>query len=71
MCKHNNTFWSDNKVNNQDHNVSESNLIEYVKFLVDNIYIQVADRVYKQKIGMYTDGNRLCSSPSKFILILL
>ena len=49
---HNNAFWSDNKVNNQEHNVSESNLIEYVRFLVDSIYIQVGDRVYKQKIGI-------------------
>ena len=49
---HNNTFWSDNKVNNQDHNVSESNLIEYVRCLVDNSYIQVGDRVYKEKIGI-------------------
>ena len=39
-------------MNNQEHNVSESNLIEYVRFLVDSIYIQVGDRVYKQKIGI-------------------
>ena len=32
--------------------VTESQLVQYVEYLIDNIFIQVSDRVYKQVVGI-------------------
>ena len=32
--------------------VTESQLIEYVEYLIDNIFIQVSDKVCKQVVGI-------------------
>ena len=45
------TYWS-NKTSAKDHNVTEDELVEQIKFLVDNIYIQVGNRIFKQTIGI-------------------
>ena len=50
-------------------NVSASKLVEYITFLVDNIFITAGDHVFKQTSG-HTNGYRLCPTLGKFIPFL-
>ena len=34
------------------HSIEEARLIEQIRFLVDNIYIQVGNRMFRQTIGI-------------------
>ena len=36
----------------QDHSVTEDQLVKHIKFLVDNIYIQVGNKIFRQAIGI-------------------
>ena len=44
-------YWS-NTISTNDHSVTEDGLVEQIKFLVDNIYIQVGNRIFKETIGI-------------------
>ena len=41
-------------VSTQDHSIIEDQLVEQIKFLVDNIldYIKVGDKIFRQTIGI-------------------
>ena len=60
-------YWSD-AASTRDHNITEDRLVEQIKFLVDNIYIQVGDRIFRQTIGipMGTDCAPLLANLSFF-----
>ena len=46
-----NVFWSNTR--HRDYvNTPAEKLIEYIKFLVDNVYISVGNRIYKQTVGI-------------------
>ena len=45
------TFWSD-KTYRGHTNITVDKLIEYIRFLINNIYIKVGNRVFKQTIGI-------------------
>ena len=45
------TYWSKQK-GKFGISVTESQLIEYVEYLIDNIFIQVSDKVCKQVVGI-------------------
>ena len=61
------TYWSD-AASTRDHNITEDRLVEQIKFLVDNIYIQVGNRIFRQTIGipMGTDCAPLLANLSFF-----
>ena len=42
-------YWS-NTATTKDYSITEAGLIEQIRFLVDNIYIQVGKRIFKQAI---------------------
>ena len=44
-------YWS-NIASSKHHSIEEARLIEQIKFLVDNIYIQVGNRSFRQTIGI-------------------
>ena len=44
-------YWS-NIASTRNHSVTEDGLVEQIRFLVDNIYIQVGDRIFRQTIGI-------------------
>ena len=46
-----NTFWSD-KISTGYTNITVDKLIEYINFLIHNIYIKVGNKVFKQAIGI-------------------
>ena len=50
-------YWS-NIVSTKYHSITEAGLIEQIRFLVDNIYIQVGNRTFR-----HTNGNRLDCAP--------
>ena len=45
------TYWSTQR-GKFGISLTEGQLVEYVGYLIDNIYIQVSDRVYKQVVGI-------------------
>ena len=46
-----NVFWSNTR--HRDYvNTPAEKLMEYIKFLVDNVYISVGNRIYKQTVGI-------------------
>ena len=45
------TNWS-NMASSKHHSIEEARLIEQIRFLVDNIYIQVGNRTFRQTIGI-------------------
>ena len=45
------TYWS-NIASTKDHNVTENELVQQIKFLIENIYIQVGNRIFRQTIGI-------------------
>ena len=45
------TFWSD-KTYRGHTNITLDKIIEYIRFLINNIYIKVGNRVFKQTIGI-------------------
>ena len=48
---YNNIFWS-NSQHREYFNVSASKLVEYITFLVDNIFVAAGDQVFKQTVGI-------------------
>ena len=46
-----NVFWSD-KAYRGHTNITVDKLIEYIQFLINNIYVKVGNRVFKQTIGI-------------------
>ena len=44
-------YWS-NAESTNDHSVTEVQPIEQIKFLIDNIYIEVGNRIFRQTIGI-------------------
>ena len=44
-------YWS-NTASAKDHNITEDKLIEQIEFLVDNIYVHVGNKIFKQTIGI-------------------
>ena len=44
-------YWS-NTISTKHHSITEANLVDKIKFLVDNIYIQVDNRTFGQTIGI-------------------
>lgn len=58
-------YWS-NIVSTKYHSITEAGLIEQIRFLVDNIYIQVGNRTFR-----HTNENRLCPTSSKPLFIPL
>ena len=47
----------------------EEDIIKMLEFLVDNIFVVFSGKVFKQIIGI--PKGTLCSSPSRFISILI
>ena len=41
-------------------NIDKDRLIEMIEYLVDNIYVHVGNRVFRQCMYWHTHGNRLC-----------
>ena len=58
-----NAFWSD-KLFKGHANITVNKLIEYIMFLINNIYVRVGNRIFKQTIGipMGTDCTPLYTS---------
>ena len=48
---HDTAYWS-NTMFPRDHSVTEDQLVKHIKFLVDNIYIQVGNKIFRQTIGI-------------------
>ena len=48
------TYWSKQK-GKFGISVTESQLIEYVEYLIDNIFIRVSNQVYKKVLGIPMD----------------
>ena len=46
-----NVFWSD-KTYRGHTSITVDKLIEYIQFLINNIYVKVGNRVFKQTIGI-------------------
>ena len=44
-------YWS-NTVLTREHSITEDQLVKLIKFLVDNIYIQVGNKIFRQTIGI-------------------
>ena len=44
--------------------VDNSKLVEWTNYLIDNVYIKVGSKVYRQTVGIPT-GNRLCTPAGK------
>ena len=44
-------YWS-NTTAMRDHSITKDQLVEQIKFLVDNIYIQVGNKIFRQTIGI-------------------
>ena len=44
-------YWSDT-VLTREHSITEDQLVKLIKFLVDNIYIQVGNKIFRQTIGI-------------------
>ena len=44
-------YWS-NTISTKHHSITEANLVDKIKFLVDSIYIQVGNRIFRQTIGI-------------------
>ena len=44
-------YWS-NTVSPRYHSIAEDQLVEHIKFLVNNIYIKVGSRIFRQTIGI-------------------
>ena len=52
VIKNNGTAYWSNTTSAKDHSITENGLLEQIKFLVDNIYIQVGNKIFKQTIGI-------------------
>ena len=39
-------------MSSRDHSITEDQLVKRIKFLVDNIYIQVGNKIFRQTIGI-------------------
>ena len=51
--RHGNVHWSlESALSTACVNVSKSKLVEWTKYLIDNIYIKVGNNVYRQTIGI-------------------
>ena len=44
-------YWS-NTMSTQDHSITKDQQVEQIKFLVENIYIQVGNKIFRQTIGI-------------------
>ncbi len=44
-------YWS-NTMSTRDHSITEDQLVEQIKFPVENIYIQVGNKIFRQTIGI-------------------
>ena len=44
-------YWS-NTMSTRDHSITKDQLVKQIKFLVENIYIQVGDKIFRQTIGI-------------------
>ena len=44
-------YWS-NTMSTRDHSITEDQLVEQIKFLMDNIYIQIRNKIFRQMIGI-------------------
>ena len=44
-------YWS-NTMSTRDHSITEDQLVKQIKFLVENIYIQVGNKIFRQTIGI-------------------
>ena len=53
-------YWS-NAESTNDHSVTEVQLIEQIKFLIDNIYIEVGNRIFRQTIGIHVPMGTDCA----------
>ena len=49
---------------------TEEDIIKMLEFLVDNIFVVFAGKVFQQIIGI-PEGHKLCPSPSRHISILV
>lgn len=46
-------YWS-NTISTKHHSIMEADLVNKIQFLVDNIYIQVDNGIFRQTIGILT-----------------
>ena len=64
-------YWSNTPSSSSSkHNITEEQLVAYVEYLIDNIYVSIGNRVYRQCVGD-SDGHGLCAISSKFVSLLL
>ena len=66
MCNNGKVAWSD--VPSTRQSLTEDKLISYVEYLIDNIYVIVGNRIYRQCVGipMGTDCAPLLANPFLF-----
>ena len=50
MCNNGKVAWSD--VPSTRHSLTEDKLISYLEYLIDNIYVSVGNRLYRQCVGI-------------------
>ena len=62
-------FWTD--IPASKFNITEETLIKLVEYLIDNIYVSIGNRVYRQTMCWHSYGYRLCTITSQLALILL
>ena len=46
-------YWSNTPSSSSSkHNITEGQLVAYVEYLIDYIYVSIGDRVYRQSVGV-------------------
>ena len=63
-------YWSDTPSSSRSrHSITEEQLVTHVEYLIDNIYVNIGNKVFRQCGD--SDGYRLCATISKFVFIFL
>ena len=64
-----NAYWSNVPSNSSSkQNITEEMLVAYVEYLIDNIYVSIGNRIYRQGIGIPMG---MCAVGGKFVSVLL
>ena len=50
--KYGNAFWSDTPSTSYKTSIREDSLTEMMEYLIDNIYIRVGNKVFRQQVGI-------------------
>ena len=67
-----NAYWSNVPSNSSSkQNITEEMLVANVEYLIDNIYVSIGNRIYRQLGYRDSNGNRLCAVGGKFVSVLL